>query len=144
MLVKEIMNTDVQTVKKGATIQEAARMMSESRIGCLIVTDKDRVRGIITERDIMRNIVSKGKDPRETKVEEAMSEEVVMVEPDLSVEDAAELMMEKGVKKLPVISNDQLVGIVTVTDICMASPRMIEKVGKMLLVPKKGHKPVAG
>jgi predicted transcriptional regulator len=67
-----------------------------------------------------------------------------MVDPDMTVDEAADLMMERKIKKLPVIKNNQLVGIVTVTDICMASPKIIEQLGEMLLVPKKGNKPVAG
>ena len=144
MLVEEIMNRDDQTIGKNPTIQEAAKKMSEYGIGCLIVVDKTRVAGIITERDIMRNIVSKGKDANEEKVGDAMSEEAILIEPDMTVQEAADLMMEKKIKKLPVVKDSELIGIVTVTDICMASPKIIEQLGKMLLLPKKGNKAVAG
>jgi CBS domain-containing protein len=144
MLVKDIMNPDVQTISGDATIQEAAQAMSEFGIGCLIVTKDTSVTGIITERDIMRNVVSQDRGASQTKVKDAMSDEVVMVDPDMTVDEAADLMMERKIKKLPVIKNNQLVGIVTVTDICMASPKIIEQLGEMLLVPKKGNKPVAG
>ncbi len=145
MLVKDIMNPNVQTIDKGATVQEAARRMGKFSIGCLIVTSGKRVTGILTERDIMRRVVSDAKDPSETKVNDVMSDEVILIEPDMTVDDAAELMMDKKVKKLPVVKDNQLIGIVTVTDICMASPKIIEKLGEMLLLPKKGgERPVAG
>ncbi len=145
MQIKEIMNPNVQTIGKDATVQSAAKLMSDFSIGCLIVTTDSRVVGIITERDIMRNVVSQAKDAAETKVDDVMSDEVILAEPEMTVDEAADLMMDKKIKKLPVVKDNQLIGIVTVTDICMASPKIIEQLGEMLLLPKKGgEKVVAG
>jgi CBS domain-containing protein len=136
MLVKEIMNTEVQTIGKDASVKEAAEKMSEFSIGSLIVAEGTRVVGIVTERDILRKVVAEAKDATETRVKDIMTEEVIMIEPDIDVEDAADIMREKKIKKLPVISNRQLVGIVTATDLCMASPKMIESLSDLMLTSK--------
>ena len=143
MIVSEIMNTDVKTIGKDATIQEAAALMSEHSIGSLIVVVDSRVIGIITERDILKKVVAEGKDSSDTKVKDAMTEEVIMIRPETEIEDAAEIMMEKKIKKLPVVSQNSLIGIVTATDLCAASPKIIESLGSLLMIPQK-KRPVAG
>jgi CBS domain-containing protein len=137
MLVKEVMNTDVKTIDRNSSIKEAAELMSEFSIGSLIVVVDSRVVGIITERDILSKLVAQAKNSEETKVKDIMTQEVIMVEPDIDIQDAADIMMEKKIKKLPVIKENHLVGIVTATDLCNASPKMIEQLGNVLLLPKK-------
>jgi CBS domain-containing protein len=144
MLVKDIMNPDVKTIRKDATIKEAAELMSQFSIGSLIVVeDSTRVIGIITERDILMKIVAKAKDASTELVEDSMTKEVIMVDAETDIDDAAEIMLEKKIKKLPVISKNSLIGIVTSMDLCTASPKMIERLGKVLLLPKE-KKVVAG
>ncbi len=142
MQVRDIMVSDVKTINKDATIKEAATMMSEYRIGSLIVVEDSRVVGIITERDVMKKVVAESKDATKTTVKEVMEKEVIMIRPDTDIEDAVEIMMEKQIKKLPVVEGNALVGIITTLDICTASPKTIEKLGEMLLITKK--KIVAG
>lgn len=142
MLVKEIMNTDVKTVSPDSSVQKAAEEMSKYHVGCLIVVEDSRLVGIVTERDIMRDVVAKAFDAKETKVRDVMTKEVIMVDPERDVEDAAEIMVEKKIKKLPVIHKDKVIGIVTAMDIVTAHPKTIEQIGKLLLLPKK--KIVAG
>lgn len=143
MQVKDVMNPDVKTIKKDSTIQEAADLMSRYSIGSLIVVVETRVVGIITERDILQKVVAGGKDATKTAVEEVMTKEVIMIGPETDIEDAAEIMMEKRIKKLPVISQNNLIGIITATDLCTASPKIIERLGELLLLPHK-KKIVAG
>ena len=145
MLIKEVMNRGVQTIKKEATIQDAARKMNEFSIGCLIVASGSSVVGIITERDIMKKVVAEARDSSKTRVKDVMTEEVVMASPEMDIEEAAQLMMDRKIKKLPVVKDKELIGIVTATDICMASPKIIEQMGRILLLPKKGgNKTLAG
>ena len=142
MLVKEIMNTDVKTMSPNSSVQKAAKKMSKHHVGCLIVVKDSRLIGIVTERDIMRDVVAKALDAKKTKVKNVMTKEVIMVDPERDVEDAAEIMTEKKIKKLPVILHDKVIGIVTAMDIVTAHPKTIEQIGKLLLLPKK--KVVAG
>ena len=137
MRVKEIMTTGVKTVSPKSTVQEAAKLMSQFRIGCLLVTEKKILVGIITETDIMREVVSKNLLPSKVKVGKFMSKEVIAVGPDTELEDAADAMTERKVKRLPVIYKNQLIGIVSAVDIVAAEPRLMEQIAKIVLLPVK-------
>ncbi|MBM3304309.1 MAG: CBS domain-containing protein, partial [Candidatus Aenigmarchaeota archaeon] len=102
MLVRDVMNKDVKTIEPDSTVQEAAAKMARYSIGSLIVIRGGSLQGIITERDIMSKAVAKALDPSETKVSDIMTKEVVMIAPERDVADAAEVMIERGIKKLPV------------------------------------------
>jgi CBS domain-containing protein len=141
--VKDIMNTDVKTIKPDESVQKAAEIMKEFRIGSLIVITGTKLVGIITERDILNGVVAEDKVPSEVKVEDVMTREVIMVSPEMGIEEAVDLMMEKKIKKLPVVSSDKLIGIVTVTDIITAEPKMLKQLGTLMLFAK-AKKPVAG
>lgn len=142
MIVKDVMNTEVKTIGEESSIQEAAEQMKKFRIGSLVVVKNSKMIGILTERDILDKVVAEAEDSSKVKVKEIMTKEVVMVAPDKDIGEAAELMMEKKIKKLPVIQGKQLVGIVTATDLCTAEPKLIEQVGALMLLPKK--KAIAG
>ena len=137
MRVKEIMTVGVKTVSPKSTVREAAKLMSRFRIGCLLVTEKKILVGIITETDIMREVVSKNLLPSKVKVGNFMSKEVIAVGPDTELEDAADAMTERKVKRLPVIYKNQLVGIVSAVDIVAAEPRLMEQIAKIVLLPVK-------
>jgi CBS domain-containing protein len=142
MIVKDIMNTEVKTINGNASVQEAAEEMKKFRIGSLVVVKNSKLTGILTERDILDKVVAEASDASKIKVKDVMTTEVVMVSPDKDIGEAAELMMEKNIKKLPVIEGNRLVGIVTATDLCSAEPKIIEQLGALMLLPKK--KAVAG
>jgi CBS domain-containing protein len=143
MLVKDVMNADVKTVDADATIQEAAQLMSRHRVGCLIVTKDSRLMGIITEDDILRKVVAEAKNASKGTVKDYMTKDVIMVSPSDDIETAIQIMLDKKIKKLPVVSGNRLIGIVTTTDICTAEPELIKKVSELLLVPGE-KKMVAG
>ena len=122
--VKEIMVTNVIIISPDRTLSEAARLMEEKDIGSLIVIDRERVTGILTERDFLR-IAAKGYDSRTAKVHEGMSKPVVTCEPMTTITDAFVLMRTHKVRHLPVIEGDRLVGVVSLRDLI--------SVGKLLL-----------
>lgn len=142
--MKDIMITDVKTVEPKASIQEAARLMREWLVGSLIVVDNGALKGIITDGDILRRVVADAKDVTKTKVSDAMTKEIIMVEPDMELHDAVDVMMEKHVKKLPVVQGNQLVGIMTTTDVCRTEPKMAERVGELVFSGAGQQKRVAG
>jgi len=144
MLVKDIMTTDVKTISVSSTIQEAAKLMADLGIGSLVVTEKKMLVGIITEGDILRDVVAKDKLPSKTGVKQVMAREVIAVGPDASIEDAAEAMTERKVKRLPVVSKNNLVGIVSAVDIVAAEPKMMEQIAKLVLMPVKKKISAAG
>lgn len=133
MLVKDVMNRGVKTITEDETVQEAAAEMTKYGIGSLIVVSSGRLRGIITERDIMKKVVTKALDSARVKVKDVMTKDVMMVGPDQDIQDAVDVMMKKRIKKLPVLDDNRLVGIITTTDICAAEPKLIEKLSELML-----------
>ena len=118
--VKDVMNKDVLKLDKSTSVQEAAEHMKNLRIGCVIVTDNEKPIGIITERDFVTKIAADGR-PLFTEINEVMSYPLITIEPDKTIWEASEMMKEKTIHKLPVKENDEVVGIVTTSDIVRIS-----------------------
>jgi CBS domain-containing protein len=113
--VKDIMTKDVITIESNKSVFEAAELMSEKGVGCVIVLIKAFPVGIITERDIVRRIVAKHSS-LDVKVIEVMTKTLITVDPDASLKDAARLMSTNKIRRLPVLKNNKLVGIVVASD----------------------------
>jgi len=129
MELKDIMVQKVVTVDPEATVKDAAKLMNLCEIGSLMVVGKGKVVGIVTERDILRKIVETSKNAGKVKVREIMSTKLVVGTPNMDVVDAARMMLQKKIKKLPVVTDSKLVGLVTLTDIVRTvrmEPEMME------------------
>lgn len=134
MFVKEIMTTDVKTIRPEDNIKRLAEMMVKNKIGSLVVVEgSGEVVGIATERDIIEDIILLGKSPEEVKVRDVMTKDIITVNPDNSLEEAAEVMVEHKIKKLPVIDKGRLVGIVTATDLIAYENRLVEKISSLIM-----------
>ena len=116
--VKQIMTTDVSTVTPNDTVTKAASIMKQLNVGSVPVTDGSRVVGIVTDRDITLRGVAKSGDPNQ-KISEVMTSDVKYATPDMDVHAVADLMAENQVRRLPVIDNDRLVGIVAIGDLAV-------------------------
>jgi CBS domain-containing protein len=127
MLVDEIMTKEIITIAPDETVVNACRKYCENSVGCLIVIDKGSCVGIITERDIIKKTICEYKDPGKTQVNEIMSSDVKTIQSLETLEKALEMMKKYKIKKLPVISNDALVGIITLTDIAHARPDLTKR-----------------
>ena len=114
--VKDVMIDKVATLDNSSMIKDAAKLMDEKNIGCIIVTRNDQPVGILTERDFVRRIASKEK-ALTSPLEEVMSSPLISIDPDETVWEAAEQMKVKNIHKLPVIDNDKVVGIITTSDL---------------------------
>ena len=114
-LVKDLMTKDVITIDLNKTIHEAAVLMSEKGIGSLVVTENDIPAGIITERDIVRRVVA-NKMPFDTKISDIMSKSLITIDPDSSLREAARLMRDYKIRRLPVTKENKLVGILVSSD----------------------------
>jgi len=122
MKVKEAMIKNVVTLQQDVSAYDAVKLMNENRIGCLVVLQYGQVVGIITERDMLERVLEKCKNPKETNITEIMTKRVIVGKPDMQLAEAAKLMFEKKVKKLPIVEGNRLVGLVTLTDLArMAS-----------------------
>jgi len=118
--IHEILNhkgTAVWTVSPDATVFEAIQMMADKNIGALLVTDKEKLLGIISERDYTRKVALKGKTSKELKVREILSERVTHVSPAHSIEECMRLMTEHRVRHLPVLEGDKIKGVVSIGDL---------------------------
>jgi len=123
--VRDVMVREVITVNEDSTVKEAVDVMNEFQIGSLIVLEKGKAKGIVTERDFLRRVTAEAKDIMNTKVKEIMTTPLVVVEPGTDLEEAMKLMFKNKIKKLAVVDSNKLVGIVTLTDIARFQPQMI-------------------
>jgi len=142
--VEDVMVEDVVTINADATVLQAAKIMNKNEIGCLIVTRRGRAVGIVTERDLLKRIISRSRDPKKTKVREIMTKPLIAGESEMDIEDATRLMFDNKIKKLPVLEGGKLVGLVTLTDLVRYQPQMIrilkEMTARHLVPPKRMQK----
>jgi CBS domain-containing protein len=115
-LVRDAMKKNVVAIDSSMTVQDAAKMMDDASIGAIVVLENGIAIGIITERDLTRRIVAKGK-PLTTSVKDAMSSPLVVINPDDSVWEAAQLMKTRKIHRLPAVKDSRLVGMLTTSDI---------------------------
>jgi len=143
--VEDVMVEDVITIEAGATVKKAVSLMNENEIGCLIVVKQGKAIGIVTERDMLARVLALARDPERTRVSEVMSAPLVVADPKMDLEEAARLMFKMKVKKLPVVSDSQLVGLITLTDLARFQPQIIKILKKAHAVnqaPKRMQKVV--
>jgi CBS domain-containing protein len=143
--VEDIMIEDVVTVEEDVTVKRAVDIMNKYEIGCLIVTKRGKPIGIVTERDMLTRVLAEMRSPEKTKIVEIMSRPLIVADPQMELEEAAKLMFKMKVKKLPVVSNGKLVGLVTLTDIARFQPqvmKLLKKFQTMEATPKRMQKVV--
>lgn len=133
LTVRDVMVKEVITVDEDSTVKEAVDVMNEFQIGSLIVLERGKAVGIVTERDFLRRVLAKAKDVMNTKVREIMTTPLVVVEPSMDLEDAVKLMFQSKIKKLAVVDANKLVGIVTLTDIARVQPQMIRMLKQLTI-----------
>lgn len=137
--VEDVMVKEVITIDDESTVKEAAEVMNKFEIGCLIGVRKGKAVGIVTERDLLKRVVAEARDAKRTKVRDIMSSPLVVVEPQMELEEAVKMMFQMKIKKLPVVDAKRLVGLVTLTDIARFQPQMI-KILKRLTVMQTAPK----
>jgi len=114
--VSEIMTKEVVTVGPEYNVADVASVMHARGIGSVIVLEDDRVLGILTERDILR-VIGSGEDPKTVAAHEALTDDLITVGPSAPVEQAAREMVRAGVRHLPVVSDEGVIGIVSIRDL---------------------------
>lgn len=127
MLVKEIMTYNVITVDMDESVFDACLLYKKHRIGCLIVLDDDQCVGVLTERDIIERCVCQKKNPENTLVSDVMSKDPITVHALENLDKALAVMEKYDIKKLPVLIQDEIVGIITVTDISRSRPDLTKR-----------------
>lgn len=132
LLVRDVMSKNVKTVRPNSTINEVVRKMNKFEIGSIIVTDGEKPVGIITERDILRRVLEVTIASEAMKAKEIMSSPILTIASQATTEEAATLMNSKRIKKIPVLEDGKLIGIVTSTDIVRSEPKMVETLSSMM------------
>ena len=107
----------VWTISPDATVFDAIQMMADKNIGALLVTESDKLVGIISERDYTRKVVLKGKASKSTAVKEILSSQIIHVTPAHTVQECLRLMTDHHVRHLPVLDGEKVVGIISIGDL---------------------------
>lgn len=139
MKVSDVMTTEIETVHMNSTLEEVASIMKVENVGAVPVVDEDEdLVGIITDRDIVVRCVAEGKDPGDTSVEEVLSHDLEIIEPDADLEEAAQLMADKQIRRLPVCQDGELVGMLSIGDVAVKTDAATS--GKVLREISQGVK----
>jgi len=125
IIVRDVMTKNIKTVKTDDTVHDAVKKMNKFDIGSVIVVSSGRAVGIITETNIMRRIVEPRMDPATVWVKDIMSSPLITVESNAALEEAAKIMAEKRINRLPVMDGDKLLGVISSSDIVKASPTQL-------------------
>ncbi len=142
-MVRDIMTKEIVAIPPEETIESAAVTMTQCGISSVIVLGDDSVLGILTERDVLTRVVACGENPREVKVADVMTSNLISVRSETSLDEASELMLKNRIKKLPIIDPDQperVQGILSLTDIALVKPQLIKEFKAMESEEKNIHK----
>jgi CBS domain-containing protein len=124
--IRDIMSINPVIVNRKATVMDAAKEMKGEGVGSIIIVDDGMPVGIVTESDILRKVVAEGSHPSEIAVEEIMSSPPITISPDAGVEEVIKLMGKNRIRRLPVMENGKLVGMVTERDLLQISPMLLD------------------
>jgi CBS domain-containing protein len=143
MQVAEIMTRDPEVVTSDFILKDAALKMRELDVGMLPIRNEDRLVGMLTDRDITVRATAEGRDPSNTKVSEVMTPEVVYCFEDQDVSEAAKLMQEKQIRRLPILNRQKrLVGIVSLGDVAVhgVKEKIVSKTVKEVSEPAEPNR----
>ena len=128
--LRDIMIKNVITITLDKTAQDAAKLMTEHSVGSLVVVENGNPVGIVTERDLVRKVCSKDVASSKVPLSDVMSSPVICAEPDMSIETAVQRMFNNKMRRLPILENGNLIGIVTITDLAkhLRTKSLIEKI----------------
>lgn len=143
LLVRDVMNCEVKTLPTGGTVQEAAKIMRQNEIGSMIIVDpKDNQKpiGIITERDMNNRVVAENKVPSEVLCETIMTAPVSSISSKIPLTTAMHQMATQHIKRLIVMEKQQMIGIISQSDILEIAPYMIEILQQLTDIYKENYK----
>jgi CBS domain-containing protein len=127
--LEDIMVRNVVSVKGTMTIENAVKLMNDHDIGSLVVVERGKPAGIVTERDMLTRVLLTSIDPKKTKVSKVMSQPLIVGTTQMKLEEAVRLMIEHKIKKLPVTQDGNLVGLMTLTDVLHFQPQLLRIYG---------------
>ena len=132
LLVEDVMTRDVKVVDPDASVAEVAATMNRFGVGSIIVVEGGEPVGVVSERDILRRVVEPCLPPEATAARQIMSSPVVSIHESATLGEAVRLMAERRVRKVPVVREGRLVGIVTYTDVVSEALAMVSLLGELV------------
>jgi predicted transcriptional regulator len=129
VIVRDIMNSPVITASPNDTIHEVAKKMKEERVGSIVVMDKDKPVGLVTDFDIVINGVATSEQPAKIKAKDVM-EDLHTIESEEGITEAARLLRKHGIKRLGVVYKNRLVGIISASDVIAVTPDLVDVVSE--------------
>ena len=142
--VGDAMTINPVTVKKETTLKECANIMTKKHVGSLLVEDKGKVVGIVTEQDLVRKAMAKLLDPAKTPIKKVMEKELLTISPKKDIFDALKIMRDYNVRHLPVLDKGKFVGFLTIKDILKIQPQLFELIVEKFELREETRKPVFG
>ena len=133
--VRDSMTENPKTIATSAPVSEAAKLMAQENVGSLPVVEGDELVGIVTDRDLVVQVVARGQDPDSVRVSDIYSERPVVASPDEPLDEALKRMASEQVRRLPVVSEGRLVGILAQADVAReaqaeSTGQMVEEISK--------------
>jgi len=142
--VGDCMTIHPVTVKKETTLKECADLMKDKHVGSLLVDEKGKVVGIVTEQDMVRKGMAALLDPAKTPVEKIMETELMTISPDKDLFEALKQMRDYNIRHLPVLDKGKFVGFLTIKDILKIQPQLFEIIAEKFELREEARKPVFG
>ncbi len=122
--VIDVMTKNPIFVSPDTVLVDCAKKMLDEKVGSLIIKDKKKVIGIVTEKDFVERVVAKNLNASSTKVKNIMSKELVSINPDADISEAIKKMNQKDVRRMPVVNNNEIIGLLTIKDILAVEPQL--------------------
>lgn len=131
--IADAMSRDVVAVLPSDSAEEAARLMQQHDVGSIPVVSGGQLKGILTDRDIVLRCIAEGRDPKSVKAADVMSSELTVVTPQQTLQDAASIMATEQIRRLPVVQDGHLEGMISLADIARrhAGPELAEAVSEI-------------
>jgi len=140
--VLDAMTREPISISPDKNIEECAKLMLKKGVGGIVIVDGNKIKGIITEKDLVERVIAKNLDPKKVKVSDIMSKKIIGIKPDIDIYDALIKMRDSNVRRLPVIHDDRLVGLLTEKDILKIEPSLFDLIVEKMEVAEETGKPV--
>ena len=140
--VYDCMTTKPVSVSSDSTLEQCAKVMSEHHVGALVIKDNGSSLGLITEQDIVRNVIARGTNPIGRKVTEFMEKKLITIEPQKDIYDALIMMRDFNIRHLPVVEHGKMIGLLTLKDVLKIEPQLFELLVEKFEVKESSRKPI--
>lgn len=121
---------------------ECAKILKKEHLGSVVVKDKGKLLGIVSEQDLVYKIIAKSIEPKKTKISEIMTKKVITISPDKDITDAMLKMSKFNVRRLPIVENGKILGMLTMKDVLKIEPQLFELIVDKLDLREENHKPI--